>query len=318
MGQNGTKEENISLISEVISEDTQGEELCEIMVSDEDMALRMIKSQKYDLKSKNYRNCSIFMLACCWKKVKIAEYLLKRQYTDPFEINSAGFTSLLYSSRYKSMKNICYQLIKLGSDPGQYNDDLITPLMYACGSGSEMVALELIQLGYCNISMADINGETALHIAIRFNKYNVINAIMNDHTAEIDFLGYSHLLSLMMLVEEKIKQEDNKEYWYKLFEKMKIREKGNTTSYIYVYPPYPSSLAIGYISKKEFSEWYKKYQLLPIPQRFSLDLVKIINKEKELSNDVRMKHNLIEKEYHIYCEELRMSYVRKHLRELQK
>lgn len=117
----------------------------------------------------------------------------------PQQVCEKGSNALLHAI-VKKMPNVAIRLIETGIPQANliYQDDELTPLMYACTHGFEDVVLKILDFGNCYINYVTQSGETAFMLACYRKMKRVCHRMLDLNCANISQISYNGISAFMV------------------------------------------------------------------------------------------------------------------------
>lgn len=97
----------------------------------------------------------------------------------PTAISNTGQNVLHYLARKQGQNDIIQYFLAKGVDAGLADEDGFTPLMYAAAANRDTTVLALLLPRVKNIDQANLQGQTALTLAVKSNSSQVVGYLLN-------------------------------------------------------------------------------------------------------------------------------------------
>ena len=117
----------------------------------------------------------------------------------PQQVCEKGSNALLHAI-IKKMPNVAIRLLETGIPQSNliYQDDQLTPLMYACTHGLEEVALKILDFGNCFVDYITKSGETPFMLACFRKMKRVCHRMLDLNCANIPQISLNGISAFMI------------------------------------------------------------------------------------------------------------------------
>ena len=117
----------------------------------------------------------------------------------PQQVCDKGTNALLHAI-VKKMPNVAIRLLETGIPQANvvYQDDQLTPFMYACTHGLEEVAMKIMDFGNCKLDFITPNNETAFMLACFKRLKRVCHRMMDLKVANISQISKNGITAFMI------------------------------------------------------------------------------------------------------------------------
>ena len=162
--------------------------------------LERIVNHDADVNVANKKNITALMLACM-KENKDAINVLLNTGADPNIANTDGDTCLHYAVDEDCSKDVLEAILIPGVNVNAINKNNRTALMLACEKGNKDAINVLLNSG-SDSNIADADGDTCLHYAVRNDCCIEVLQVIISHSADVNAANISNVTALMIACQK--------------------------------------------------------------------------------------------------------------------